>query len=237
MAAPIVAMLQSLVIPLAGPLREARPTIPEDLGDRAADGWEGLLAIAEAAGEDWPKRAREAASELNGLGHDLDATTIGVQLLGDIEAIFRGKGVDRIASEDLVAALYQVEESSWEWVNKNILARKLKPFGIKPRVVRVGDRTPRGYHLEDFQDAFRRYLQMGETTATSATPQVVTTRDVADVAVVEASGGNGEGPRILPAEQLRGEEREAYERLTLALSCPECGGVQGHTIHCQKATA
>ena len=224
----MVAKLQSVVLPLVGPLREARPTIPDDLGDRAADAWEGLLAIAEAAGEDWPKRAREAAKALNSLGRGLDATTTGVLLLADIEAIFRERALDRLSSEELVTALHAVEESDWSWLNKNILARKLKPFGIKPRVVRVGDRTPRGYHLEDFQDAFLRYLQIGETTATSATPQVAPTRDVADVAVVVPSGGNGE----VPAEALRGEERKAYERLTLALSCPHCGGVSGHTVQC-----
>jgi putative DNA primase/helicase len=233
MAGPIVVKLQSLAIPLAGSLREARPTIPEDLGDRAADGWEGLLAIAEVAGEDWPKRARDAAKALNSVGRGLDATTTGVLLLADIEAIFRERVLDRLSSEELVTALHGVEESDWSWLNKNILARKLKPFGIKPRVVRVGDRTPRGYQLEDFQDAFRRYLQISETTATSATPQVAPTRDVADVADVSPSGGNGE----IPAEALQGEEREAYERLTLALSCPGCGGVSGHTLDCPKGSA
>jgi Protein of unknown function (DUF3631) len=218
MAGPIVAKLQSLVIPLAGALREARPTIPEDLGDRAADGWEGLLAIAEAAGEDWPKRARAAARALNSLGRELDAITIGVQLLADIEATFRDQGVDRIASEDLVIALHGVEESDWGWLTKNVLARKLKPFGIKPRVVRVGERTPRGYHLEDFRDAFRRYLQKGETAATSATPQVALTRDVADVAVVSGYQGDGQGQFL--------EERPA---------CPDCGGLSGHTVHCERS--
>jgi Protein of unknown function (DUF3631) len=77
-ARPIVLQLESLVLPLSGPLRDARPTIPEDLGDRAADGWEGLLAIADMAGGDWPKRAREASRMLNGLDRGLDATTIGV---------------------------------------------------------------------------------------------------------------------------------------------------------------
>ena len=38
------------------------------------------------------------------------------------------------------------------------LARLLKPFGIRPKVVRIGAGTPRGYTLQAFLDAFARYL-------------------------------------------------------------------------------
>jgi hypothetical protein len=43
------------------PLRRARPDIPLDLSDRAADVWEPLIAIADLAGGDWGTRARRAA--------------------------------------------------------------------------------------------------------------------------------------------------------------------------------
>ncbi|HEX9121955.1 MAG TPA: DUF3631 domain-containing protein, partial [Actinomycetota bacterium] len=124
--------------------------------------------------------AREASVALNGIGRGLDATTIGVQLLADIESIFTAKGVDRVSSEDLVIALHGVEESSWDWLNKNILARRLRPFGIRPTKIRIGDRTLQGYHLDLFADAFRRYLLKNGTTGTSGTPQVAATRDVPD---------------------------------------------------------
>src|SRR5262245_21463267 len=42
----------------------ARPVMPEGIEDRNADMWEPLLAIAEAAGEHWPKRASVAAVTL-----------------------------------------------------------------------------------------------------------------------------------------------------------------------------
>ncbi len=48
----------ALAVPTLG---QARPDIPQDLDDRAADVWEPLLAIADLAGGDWPERAREAA--------------------------------------------------------------------------------------------------------------------------------------------------------------------------------
>ena len=39
-------------------LKDAEPVMPEVLHDRAQDNWEPLIAIADAAGGDWPKRAR-----------------------------------------------------------------------------------------------------------------------------------------------------------------------------------
>jgi hypothetical protein len=41
-------------------LKHARPTLPETIGDRQADVWEPLLAIADLAGDPWPARARAA---------------------------------------------------------------------------------------------------------------------------------------------------------------------------------
>jgi Protein of unknown function (DUF3631) len=47
-------------------IAEARPTLPEELNDRAQDNWELLLAIADAAGGHWPQKARQAALALSG---------------------------------------------------------------------------------------------------------------------------------------------------------------------------
>jgi len=58
-------------------LRDPDPKIPDALDDRAADNWRPLLAIADLAGDDWPRRAREAACLLSGEGHD--ATSISVE--------------------------------------------------------------------------------------------------------------------------------------------------------------
>src|SRR5262249_17680748 len=40
-------------------LREADPELPKELHGRAADNWRPLIAIADRAGGEWPKRARE----------------------------------------------------------------------------------------------------------------------------------------------------------------------------------
>ena len=49
-------------------LRDERPSLPDELDDRAQDMWEPLLAIADLAGGDWPQRAWKAALELSGNG-------------------------------------------------------------------------------------------------------------------------------------------------------------------------
>ena len=42
-------------------LKDHRPEMPDGVTDRAADVWEPLIAIADLARGDWPKRSREAA--------------------------------------------------------------------------------------------------------------------------------------------------------------------------------
>jgi hypothetical protein len=38
------------------------------------------------------------------------------------------------------------------------LAALLRPFGIRSITMRVGEATPKGYALTDFEDSFARYL-------------------------------------------------------------------------------
>ena len=53
--------------------------------DRAADVWEALVMVADAAGGHWPHRARNAAiaASIND-----DKASVGVQLLGDLRIVF-----------------------------------------------------------------------------------------------------------------------------------------------------
>ena len=46
-------------------LRAADPIAPDALGDREAEIWGPLLAIADMAGGEWPARARAAAVDLH----------------------------------------------------------------------------------------------------------------------------------------------------------------------------
>ena len=143
-------------------LEQADPEVPNELNDRAADNWRCLLAIADAAGGSWPAAARQAALETSSSkGEDLSA---GVRLLEDLQSIFERGGVGRAFSRDIVAKLIGMEDRPWpEWkagkpLTLRQLAMLLQPFGIKPRQVRIGTETLKGYRLEDCEDAFERYL-------------------------------------------------------------------------------
>lgn len=139
------------------------PQTPEALHDRARDNWRPLLAIADAIGEDWPARARNAALILSGIP-DEDAEPARVQLLADVRDIFASRGLDRIASANLCESLAGLGDRPWsEWRRgKDItpvqLARLLTPFGVRSKTIRLGSETAKGYELTAFEDAFARYL-------------------------------------------------------------------------------
>lgn len=138
------------------------PRVPSELHDRAADNWRPLLAIADTAGGTWPTRARSAAVELSASTDDEASARI--LLLQDLYEIFERDGADKIFSHSLVAELVTREERPWpEWkagkpLTVRQLARLLQPFGIRPRQIRIGDETRKGYRLQDLDDAFERYV-------------------------------------------------------------------------------
>ena len=142
-------------------LRDAEPTMPATLTGRRADNWRPLFAIAETAGEAWPERARRAAEALSAA----DAgETAGIVLLGDVRDLFKERGGDRIASKDLAEALGGRLDRPWpEWskgkpITERQVARLLGLFAIRPTTIRIGSATPKGYRLDQFHDAFSRYL-------------------------------------------------------------------------------
>ncbi|UCC17964.1 MAG: DUF3631 domain-containing protein, partial [Dehalococcoidales bacterium] len=178
-------------------LEQEQPESPEELPDRAADVWESLFAISDMASSEWSRRSREAALVLT--GHDADdGLSLGTQLLRDISIVLDGR-ISNISSSELVEFLIEREESPWgdlrgRSLDPRKLASLLKPYGIKPHTVRVDSGTLKGYQIEDFQDAFARYIphipEIAVTSVTSVTkgyselnlePENVT--DVTDVTV------------------------------------------------------
>jgi hypothetical protein len=166
----------------------AWPTMPAGINDRDADVWEALLAVADAAGGQWPELARVAAVAL--VADSKGSTpSLGVQLLADLRRVF---GVaDQLSTDSILHALHAIEESPWgDFKGKPLDARglsyRLRPYGIAPATVRVGDTTPKGYRRMDLHDAWVRYLgpppYASATSATSATTAGHVAR-VADVAL------------------------------------------------------
>ena len=191
--------------------------------NRDGDNWRPLFAIADMIGSDWPKRIREAAAILV----PGESESIGPMLLADIKAVFDEKQTDRMASADMAEALAAMEGRPWaEWraskgaspkpLTKYQLAHLLKPFGIITNTtIRVGDRTLKGYHRHQFDEAWQRYLAAegvnershgnnADETGTSGTfPKVTPDSDVTDqkhekplqhsdcYRVTDQKGGNG----------------------------------------------
>jgi putative DNA primase/helicase len=146
---------------LAG-LREAEPELPVGLFNRDQDNWRPLLAVADAVGGKWPSRAREIALALNGLAEDPSEA---VMLLADIRKVFAACGLERIDTKSLLTALNRDGERPWQNFRDQVLgmtdrqvAALLALFDIRSETVRIGDKTPKGYKLEQFADAFERYL-------------------------------------------------------------------------------
>jgi Protein of unknown function (DUF3631) len=182
-------------------LREAEPAMPDGVEDRSAECWEPLLAVADAAGGDWPRRVREAAVHFVAGGRD-ESTSPGVELLEHIREAFAT--VDALWTETLLERLHARPESPWRDIrgkplDDRGLARRLKGFGIRSRDVRVGGGGARkGYRTEQFHDAWKRYLTVSATSATSATKLINKNNivaDVADVAAKSATAGDMPEPQ------------------------------------------
>jgi hypothetical protein len=142
-------------------------TVPETLNDRAADSWEPLLAVADAAGGAWPARARLAAVSLSA---DEDSpTSVGMRLLAEIRDVFGD--ADHLSTTDLLDRLHDLEEAPWgDWYGKPLtargLAKLLEPYRVLPTLRRLAGERRRGYFAADFADAWERYVPLSETVTT-----------------------------------------------------------------------
>jgi hypothetical protein len=149
---------------------EVDPELPIGIYNRAADNWRPLFSVAEVAGGDWPDKARRAALPATGVPDD----SLKTELLADIRDAFSGK--ESITSDDLVTYLVGLEERPWSESNhgkpisKNQLARRLNPFGLRPKTIRFGIKTAKGYWRDDFDKTCARYLNTAFSTVKAVTP-------------------------------------------------------------------
>ncbi|MBX7450852.1 DUF3631 domain-containing protein [Mycolicibacterium sp. 3033] len=129
--------------------------------DRAADVWEALVIVADAAGGHWPQRARNAAvSSTDGV----EKASIGVQLLEDLRIVFGGR--EKLSTEQILQELvalggegrWRYFHSSGEALNPRDLSKLLRPYRVKPVDVWVSGRNLKGYNADDLQDPWERYL-------------------------------------------------------------------------------
>lgn len=195
-AEPIRVRLEEWVENRSSELAFARPKMPDNVVDRPAEIWEALLALADAAGGDWPDRAREACTYFV-LQADPAELSLGIRLLADIRDLFaESPGSDRMTSAALVERLTRLEESPWadlygKPLDQRRLAKELKRYGVIAKDVKLPDGSvKRGYRVdgeEGFRDAWVRYLNPSATSATGATSQVNTGSTQNPVALASAT--------------------------------------------------
>lgn len=181
-----------------GALEQAEPELPYGLTDRPADVWEPLIAIADQAGGDWTALARRAALKLNSARAAADPS-LGVRLLADVGvafdyAEFVTRDVDRLSTEELLQWLNAVDDAPWgdlkgKPLDARGLARRLKPYGVRPGDHKFGDSTRKGYLRSDLVDAWARYLpdplkegqqgQLGQRDVQERPPEVAAVAHVA----------------------------------------------------------
>jgi hypothetical protein len=141
--------------------------------------------------------------------------------------VFAGDAV--MSTESILAALCELDEAPWADIhnkplNARGLAQRLRQYGIRSKVVRIGE-TPHGYAREDFTDAWSRYLPEASQDETSR-------------------GGEEEAEEHVgpPPEESATSATSATLTLVDDLGsrpgrCPSCGwhiDTQGHAVNCEE---
>jgi hypothetical protein len=147
---------------IAGKLAGTWPVMPAGVEDRAADCWEPLIAIADAAGGHWPETARVTAVTLV-TDARRGGETLGIRLLADLQRVFTDAAAERMTTEHLLEALNGLDDAPWgdlrgKPLDARSLSRRLSKYDVSPRTIRVDGTVKKGYELTDLVDVFRRYL-------------------------------------------------------------------------------
>ncbi|MFD9772252.1 DUF3631 domain-containing protein [[Kitasatospora] papulosa] len=162
------------------------PEMPEGVTDRPADVWEPLLSVADAAGGDWPERARTACVELVNAARADDKGSLGIRLLTDLRDYVMA-GIDRMPTVAILDRLCALDEAPWadmsgRPLDSRGLAKMLGEYmtedntPVKARNIKSAGAVLKGYYAADLHDAWQRYCPPppsgAATSATSATSQV-----------------------------------------------------------------
>jgi hypothetical protein len=145
--------------------------MPEELNDRAQEGCEILVAIADALG--CGAETRAALVELFTIERLDDLETARMQLLRDIRLVYERRQMPKaIYTENLLVELRDLDESPWKsWYGRGLderdLAGMLRGYRVRPTTVREpvrlksmrdNHRPAKGYRRDDFVEVWDRYL-------------------------------------------------------------------------------
>jgi Protein of unknown function (DUF3631) len=213
-------------------LGDAEPEMPQGLNDRAEDVWEALVAVADAAGGEWPARARKAARVLSDEAEEDAADSM--RLLADLRDVFGQQ--DKLWTQTILAKLHDIPEAPWaDWYGHPLkdreLAKLLRPYGIRSRDVKDDKANHKGYYREQFVKEWDSYaLERGgsATSATSATAQVsgqvAKATDALPSATAQVSGPEAAKPALTSRVAL-GSAQVADEEPALTSAVAQVAGV------------
>ena len=205
--------------------------LPDGIEDRAADCWEPLVAVADLAEGMWPTWVLAAAVELNKLRVER-APSLSEQLLADCVASSTRSARTASRAPTWPSRCCGLDDAPWADLRGSMLdarglARRLRPFGVRPDSHRFDDKILKGYLREQFVDAWDRYsplptLQKPEQPEQAEQDQNGDVPVVPDVPHVPVSDGMGEAlaPNLfdgyVPAEggavSVRGRDRHTVTR-------------------------
>ncbi len=163
---PLRKQLEAVMIAIAPQLATAEVDFPKEFDGRDEDNTEPLLAIADAAGGEWPEKARDAVV---GVCAKEKAIATNEQLLSCVRNVILTKDVSKISTLELLQGLID-EDGPWAgwWENdvkrgstqgpSNKLSKILGEFGIKSHNLRFGSDQKKGYLRADFIEPWSRYL-------------------------------------------------------------------------------
>jgi hypothetical protein len=89
-------------------------------------------------------------------------------LLFDLFVVFNGRGAEKLFTREVLDGLSCFESRPWHSMRRGKemteawLAQRLRPYGIKPQTIRVGDDVGRGYVAADFTESLKRYVPKAE---------------------------------------------------------------------------
>jgi hypothetical protein len=153
------------------------PALPWEATSRRADNARALFSGADACSPEWGKTVRDALVRLSRRYRDEDLLVI---LLRDIRTVFDAKGVDRIATTELIDALVAMEDQPWrefQGVKDNQQPRKLTPSSlalllkplmppigpIRSKSIRFKRGVQSGFERRQFERAWQAFVDEPDT--------------------------------------------------------------------------
>jgi Protein of unknown function (DUF3631) len=139
----------------------AKPARPDGVINRLWIVWRPLLAIADAAGGEWPTKARQALEVARVRGSD---PGLSHAMLSDVFRILLSAPKWRLHTNSLIAELLKVEEREWSAYGKARalirdidVARLLEPYELRSKQLKITGRNRNGYVLDDVLLAVETY--------------------------------------------------------------------------------